>query len=410
MNNHSVLSSTGDTKELPELSERIRNTNVSVIKEMMYLAAQEKAKGKNIISLGVGLPFYPAPKRIHTHVIKVLREKLDIDKYTLLTGLPKLREIVAEKETHSLGFDVKSEEILVTPGSMSALLYSLLTLINPGDEVILPSPYFSSHAEQISIAQGKIIPVPLIENEETGSKLDLEKVEKAITSKTKAIIINSPHNPTGAVFNKEELNNLADILEERKIYLITDEVYDFLTYDNVKYFNIARIRKLWPYVIRCMSLSKRYGMMGWRLGFLQTRKDLLMHILKIHDATIVCAPHISQEAAIEALLMPQDIVKQHIAWLEENRNIICNRLDKLPDLFSYVKPRGAYYVFPKYSLNLKSIEMAKKLLYEAGVVTIPGVGFGLEGEYHLRLSFGSSMVEINEAFDRIEKWWKDYMK
>lgn len=147
-------------------------------------------------------------------------------------------------------------------------------------------------------------------------------------------------------------------------------------------------------------------MMGWRIGYLHTNKDLLMNILKIHDANIVCAPHISQEAAIAALTGPQDIVKHHVEWLAKNRAAICKRLDALPDLFSYVVPKGAYYVFPKYSLKYDSIEMAKKLLYEAGVVTIPGIGFGPEGEYHLRMSFGSSVTDINEAFDRIEKWWK----
>ncbi len=293
---------------------------------------------------------------------------------------------------------------------MAALLYSMLTLINTDDEVIIPSPYFSSYGEQVALAQGKVIPIAMIEDQKTGFRLDLPKIEKAINKKTKAIIINSPQNPTGALFSKEDLISLASIINGRDIYIITDEVYDFLVYDGLPYFNIATIKSLWPKVIRCCSLSKKYGMMGWRLGFLQTNKDLLMHILKVHDASIVCAPHISQEAGIKALTMPQDIVKHHIEWLEENRNIICHRLDNLPDLFSYVKPRGAYYVFPKYSLPLDSIEMAKKLLYEAGVVTVPGIGFGRQGEHHLRLSFGSPKEEIKSAFDRIKKWWKRVKK
>lgn len=131
-----------------------------------------------------------------------------------------------------------------------------------------------------------------------------------------------------------------------------------------------------------------------------------MHILKIHDASIVCAPHISQEAALAALTGPQDVVREHHAMLDKNRQIICKRLDELADLFTYAKPKGAYYVFPKYNLKITSIEMAKKLLFEAGVVTVPGIGFGPEGEYHLRLSFGSPISDINEAFDRISSWWK----
>ncbi|MBI2611146.1 aminotransferase class I/II-fold pyridoxal phosphate-dependent enzyme [Candidatus Gottesmanbacteria bacterium] len=405
MTSHSVLASTGDTKILPEVAERLRNTSVSVIKEMQYLGSLEIKKGRDIVSLGVGLPFYPAPKKIHDHIIEKLETKKDIDKYTLLIGLPELREIFAKISSQDLGFPVSIDELLVTPGSMSGLLYSFLSIVNPGQEVILPSPYFSSHAEQISIAQGIVVTVPMIEDKKTGYKLDIEKIRKAINKKTKAIVINSPHNPTGAVFSKENLLELAEILKEKDIYVITDEVYEFLVFDGLKYFNIAKVKELWPKVIRCCSLSKKYGMMGWRLGFLHTNKDLLMNILKVHDSMIVCAPHISQEAAIAALTMDQNIVKHHVAWLEENRDIICKRMDSLPDLFSYVKPRGAYYAFPKYSLNIESIEMAKQLLFEAGVVTVPGIGFGPEGEQHLRLSFGSPKDEIGKAFDRIEKWW-----
>lgn len=406
MTQHSVLASTGDTKMLPEVAGRLRNTSVSVIKEMQYLGALEKKKGRDIVSLGVGLPFYPAPEKIHDYIIEKLKSKKDIDKYTLLIGLPELRQIFADISSRELCFPVSIDELLVTPGSMSALLYSFLSIVNPGEEVILPSPYFSSHAEQISIAGGKVIAVPMIADPQTGYKLDVSKIKKALSRKTKAIVINSPHNPTGAVFSKENLLQLAEILNGENVYVITDEVYEFLVYDNLKYYNIAQVTELWPRVIRCCSLSKKYGMMGWRLGFLHTNKDLLMNILKIHDSMIVCAPHISQEAAICALTMDQSIVKHHIRSLEENRDAITTRMNAVPDLFTYVKPRGAYYAFPKYSLNNSSIDMAKKLLYEAGVVTVPGIGFGPEGEQHLRLSFGSPKSDIHSAFDRIEKWWE----
>lgn len=403
--NRSVLASIGNSKNLPELAKRLHNTNISVIKEMMYLGAQEIAKGKDIVSLGVGLPFYPAPKFIHEHVINKLNTKADIDKYTLLIGLTTLRNIIAEKATKELDMQISADEILITPGSMAALLYSMLALINPGDEVILPSPYFSSNGEQVSIAQGIVVPVAMIEDPKFGFRLDVDKIAKSITKRTKAIVLNNPQNPTGAVFLKEDLLRLVPIIKKNRIYVITDEVYDYLIYDNCEYFNIATIKELWPKVIRCCSLSKKYGMMGWRLGYLQTNKDLLMHILKIHDANIVCAPHISQEAAIAALTGPQKVIQHHVEWLTHNREVMCSRLDKLPDLFSYVRPRGAYYIFPKYNFDIPSIEMAKRLLFEAGVVTVPGIGFGYEGEYHLRLSFGSSIKEINTAFDRIEKWW-----
>lgn len=406
-NTRSVLASTGDSKDLPEISERVRNTSVSVIKEMMYLGAQEAQKGKSVVSLGVGIPFYPASENIHEYSKQQIDQNPDIDKYTLLIGLPKLRQVISDQSTQKLGFPVSQDEILITPGSMSALLYSILALVNPGEEVILPSPYFSSNAEQVSLSQGKVVAVPMIEEQNIGYRLDVERMVKSISKKTKAIILNNPQNPTGAVFLQEDLEKLANALRGKNIYIITDEVYDYLLYDNAHYFNIASIRDLWPHVIRCCSLSKKYGMMGWRLGYLHTHKDLLMHILKIHDATIVCAPHISQVAAIEALTGPQDSVTDHVTWLSQNRDTMCARLDRLPDLFSYVKPKGAYYIFPKYNLPISSIEMAKRLLYEAGVVTVPGIGFGKEGEGHLRLSFGAEEKVIHEAFDRIENWKKN---
>lgn len=408
MKNHSVLSSTGDNKEVEGLAKRLHNTSVSVIKEMMFLGAQEAAKGKDVVSLGVGIPYYPAPPHIHTRAEEQLNKKPDIDKYTLLIGLPSLRKIFSEKATQELGFTVTPDEVLVTPGSMGGLLYTMLALVDPGDEVILPSPYFSSHGEQIAIAEGKAVPVAMIKDNTEGFRLDLEKIEGAITKKTKAILVNNPQNPTGALFPKKDLLDLAEIIKRHNLYLITDEVYDYLVFDGLPYFNIATVKELWPKVIRCCSLSKKYGMMGWRIGFLQTNRNLLMHILKVHDATIVCAPHISQEAAIAALSGPQDCVAEHVAGLLKNREAICQRLDHLSDLFQYVKPRGTYYVFPKYKLNLKSIEMAKKLLYEAGVVTVPGIGFGPEGENHLRLSFGSPLSDIHKSFDRIEEWYKKF--
>src|SRR3990172_7568885 len=200
MPTHSVLSSTGQTLDVEGIAKRLKHTSVSVIKEMMYLGAQEAAKGKDIVSLGVGLPFYPAPDFIHQHAIKVLKEKKDIDKYTLLTGLPRLREIIANIAAREMGFTVTMDQILVTPGSMAGLFYSFLTLLDPGEEVILPSPYFSSNGEQVTISGGKPIPVPMLKDKKYGYRLDIDKIISAINPKTKAIVLNNPQNPTGALF------------------------------------------------------------------------------------------------------------------------------------------------------------------------------------------------------------------
>lgn len=395
------------------LSDGTRNSNVSVIKEMMYLTGLEIKKGKDVISLSVGIPFYKMPEQIRKHVSKALNEKVNIDKYTFLTGMPELRQAIVKDIKNKLKIEATEEEILVTPGSMGALMYTMTAILNKGDEIILFSPYFSSHVEQIKLSEGVPVAIPLIppKDKNDAYRIDLKAVKKKISKKTKAVLICNPANPTGAVLLKRDLVALAKIIKQNGIFLITDEVYDFLVYDNREYFNIASIKELWPKVIRCWSFSKKYGMTGWRLGYLHTNKELLKHILKIHDATIVCAPHIAQEAGLAALSENIDkSINANKKALEKNRNLICERLDKLPNLFSYIRPHGAYYILPKYHLKIGSIEFSKKLLYEAGVAVVPGIGFGSESDNAVRMSFGGTPDEINAAFDRIEKWWKNFQK
>lgn len=386
------------------LNKDVLKSNVSVIKEMMYLTQKEQEKGEKIISLSVGIPYYSMPQYIKNHIFKVLKEKPDIDKYTFFIGLKNLRQLIAKKIEDNLQIKTDENNILVTAGSMAALMYAFTALLNKGDEVIIPSPYFPSYKEQVTINGGKVIEVPLlIKNNQYF--LDLEKIEKSITKKTKAIIINSPSNPTGALFSKDELINLAKIIKNKNIYLITDETYDYLIYDNFPYFNIASISWLWPKVIRCVSFSKKYGMTGWRLGYLHTNKELLQHILKIHDASIVCINHLAQEAGIAALSKENnDEIEKNIKTLSENRKLIMEKLSEMNDFFSFIPPKGTYYIFAKYKPKIKSLEMAKKILYEAKVATVPGVGFGKTGEYHLRFSFAGKKKEIIEAFERIKKW------
>ena len=407
MSTNTFISHTSTNATDGVLSDGIRNSSISAIKQMMYLAAAEMKKGVDIVSLSVGIPFYKMPHYIREHVQKVLFEKPDIDKYTLLTGLPKLREYIAQKITKELGLPTTEDQILMTPGSMGGLMYVMQTLLNKGDEVILFSPYFSSHAEQIRLAEGIPVEVPLIEPTRPNESyhIDLEAVKKTITKKTKAILVCNPANPTGAVLLKSELLQLARIIKNARIYLINDEVYDFLTYDGVEYFNLSSIKSLWPRVVRCWSFSKKYGMTGARLGYIHTNKELLTHILKVHDATIVCAPHITQEAGFAAISGTSKELEQNKRALQANRDLICKRLDLLSDLFSYIKPQGAYYIFPRYTIDIPSVELAKRLLYEAGVAVVPGIGFGKIGEGHLRLSFGGIPADINVAFDRIETWW-----
>ncbi len=416
MKNNSLLIYSLDSQLKKEIFYGLLDSKVSSIKEMMYLAMEEQKKGKKIISLSVGIPYYSMPKAIKRRLIEVFQEKPDIDKYTFFTGMIKLREKITLKIKKDLDLDCNVDEILITPGSMGALMYSLRALINPQDEVILLSPYFSSYKEQILLCGGKPVEVNLIKpkNPYESYRIDFMSLKKKISKKTKALIFNNPTNPTGNIFLKEDIYKLAEILIDKKIYLINDEVYDFLIYDNKEYFNIASIKELWPRVIRCWSFSKKYGMTGWRLGYLHADKDLVKMIMKIHDSTIVCANHLAQEAGLIALELEekndQELMKElekNKKSLEENRNIVMSYLKEMKDFFSFNVPYGAYYIFPKILKNsFSDLELAKKILYQAGVAVVPGSGFGNLGKNHIRISFGGEKEQIIEGLRKI----KDFLK
>jgi aminotransferase len=219
-------------------------------------------------------------------------------------------------------------------------------------------------------------------------------------------------NPTGAVFSREDLTALAAIAIERKLFVIADEAYDFLVYDGQPHFSLSSIPELKANLMACYSFSKAYCMTGWRVGYMYASARLIDQVLKVHDAFAICAPTVSQYAALSALQATNGkdgegdrFIRHLVETLDSRRKVICDRLDRLSRLFSYQRPRGAYYVFPRILLDgMGSVALALRLLYEAKVITVPGNGFGPTGEGHIRLSFGSTEKEILEAFDRIESW------
>ena len=252
--------------------------------------------------------------------------------------------------------------------------------------------------------------------EEAGWKLDIEGFKKAVTKKTKAIVVCNPMNPTGAVFSEEELKALAELALDRDLFIVADEAYDFLVYDNYPHFSLASIPELKKNLIACYSFSKMYCMTGWRVGYMVASSRIIDQVLKVHDAFAICAPTVSQYAALAALRATNgrdgegdQFIRDLVAALASRREITCSRLDKLSHLFAYEKPKGAYYVFPRIALpGLSSVDLSLKLLYEAKVITVPGSGFGPTGEGHVRLSFGATENELEKAFDRIEEWGIQY--
>lgn len=407
MQNRSVFEDAGKIEDTTGIANRVAQITVSAIKQMPILAAQVGG----CVSLGQGIPSFGTPAFIRQAVIKELNDDNSvIGKYSMQPGMPELKAEVARDLKRTRHIDVDPEkELFISCGGMETLAAAICTIVERGDEVILPTPTYASHIEQVLFAEGIPKFVPLIE--ERGWKLDIEALRKAIGPKTKAIIISNPVNPTGTVYSEEELREVGKIVLENDLYIISDEAYDFLIYDGLPYYSLLSMPELKNRIIGACSFSKRYCMTGWRVGFMYASERLIKQVLKVHDAFAICAPTISQFAALAALRETNgkdgagdESVRQLCAALWRRRDLVCSRLDRLQDTFTYVKPGGGYYVFPRLNSGVKSIDYTIKLLKEAKVITIPGAAFGPSGEFHIRLSFGATDEELNEAFDRLERY------
>lgn len=410
MKNRSAFAASGKKFRTKNISKRVQQIVISPIKEMSILAdleALRRAQGKRkekIISFGQGIPYFDTPPLIKRAMIKALGEP-DTAKYTLEPGLTELRELIARDLARRKKIrNIKpKKEIMVSSGCQEAVACALATIIDPDDEVLLPEPAFASHIEQILQWGGKPVFVPL--KARVSWRLDIKEFEKRVTKKTKAILFSNPSNPTGAVFGKKEINDLAKFAKRKNSIIIADETYDFLTYGGAKHFSPASISSIRDRVILCGSFSKKYAMTGYRVGFAYANEGIIDHMLKVHDALQICAPAISQRGAIAALKGPQTSVREFVKKLSYNREIMCRELDKLSDYFEYKKPMGAYYIMARYKwTKTDSFKLALKILREARVITIPGAAFGPSGEGYLRFSFAGAPKEIKEGFKRLRQW------
>lgn len=397
--NRSALAAAGKQFRTEGISRRMRQINISAIKEMPLLAS----KIDGCVSLGQGIPSFPTPPHIVDAVCRAMKDNGDSGKYTLGPGMPKLRQALAERFSKDRGIALDPDRNLcITVGAMEALAAAVLTVVDRGDEVILPSPNYASHIEQVLLAEGVPVFVPLFEAD---WRLDIEGIRRAVTPRTRAIILCNPHNPTGANFREDDLRAVAALAAEHDFFIIADETYDFLVYDGGSHFSLLDIPDVRERVIAAFSFSKKYAMTGWRLGYVAAEEGILDQIMKFHDAVAICAPTLSQFAALAALEGPQDCVAEIKRVLESRRDLVCRRLGRLADHFGYVTPQGAYYLMAHFlEPGVDSMTYALRLLREARVITIPGAAFGPTGEGHVRLSFGGSEEEIERAFDRIDAW------
>lgn len=364
--------------------------------EVLARAKALEAQGREVVHLEIGEPDFDTPKHIIEAACKALHS--GYTHYTPSAGIPELRKAIAEEMSRTRGIPVEADNVVVTPGGKPIMFYVILALAEPGDEVIYPNPGFPIYESMINFTGAKPVPIPL--REEYNFAFDIDEFKKLVTKKTKLIIINSPHNPTGGILEKETLHEIARIAMERDIPVLSDEIYDRILYDG-EFHSIASIPGMQERTIILNGFSKTYAMTGWRLGYGVMPKDLAVHITRLMTNSNSCTNAATQMAGIAALKGPQDDVDRMVAAFRERRDVIVKGLNEIPGV-SCVLPKGAFYAFPNIKgTGMQSKPLADYLLNEAGVACLSGTSFGAYGEGYLRLSYANSVENIKKALERM---------
>lgn len=376
------------------------NTNLKKIKpsgiRKLFDLAQDK---KDLVSFGIGEPDFITP----AHIRKAAKKALDegYTHYTPNLGFPELREALSDKLKQKNKISVTPEEVIVTSGGTEALFFSFYTLINPGEEIIIPDPGFVAYESQVFLAGGMPVYFPL--RGENNFHPDLEELKSCITLKTKAILLNSPSNPTGAAFDKKELLAIAQLAQEKDIFIISDELYEDIIYDGKRHISIASLPGMKERTVSIFGFSKSYAMTGWRLAYLATEANLVKEMTKLLQNTAVCANAIAQRAGLAAIQGSQDCVKEMFNAYNERRNVLTKRLNEIQGLSCHI-PEGTFYAFVNIKeTGMTAEELSMYLLEKYKVVTVPGTAFGKQGEGYIRLSFATSLEDIKEGIERIKK-------
>ncbi len=352
----------------------------------------------NVISLGVGDPYFVTPWHVREEGIYSLEKGRTF--YTGNSGLLELREEIGRYLDRRFGLSYSADEILVTVGGSEAIDIGFRTMLDPGDEVIIPEPCYVSYLPCVKLAGGVPVRLPLEEKDQF--KLTKEKLLSAITDKTKILVLPFPNNPTGAILNREELQIIADIVKEHDLFVMSDEIYSELNYEG-GHVSIASIPGMRERTIVINGFSKSYAMTGWRLGYAAGPKEIMKQMLKIHQFVIMCAPTTSQYAAIEALRNGDEDVRRMRESYDERRRFLVNALNEMG--LPCFEPKGAFYVFPNISAyGMTSEEFARRLLEQERVAVVPGTAFGECGEGFLRISYAYSIDNLKKALDKIEKF------
>ncbi|TNJ40239.1 pyridoxal phosphate-dependent aminotransferase [Chlorobaculum thiosulfatiphilum] len=388
------------------LSRRVRNMQESQTMKISGLAKKMQAEGKDIVSLSAGEPDFPTPENVCEAGIEAIRS--GFTRYTANGGIPELKKAIIRKLSRDNGLEYVENEIIVSNGGKQTLANTFLALCDEGDEVIVPAPYWVSFPEMARLAGAT--PVIVETSIETGYKMTPEQLAAAITPKTRILVLNSPSNPSGAVYNKAEVRALMKVLEGKEIFVLSDEMYDMICYGGVRPFSPARILEMKPWVIVSNGTSKSYSMTGWRIGYLAAPKWIIDACDKIQSQTTSNANSIAQKAAVAALDGDQSIVEERRAEFEKRRDFMFRELNTIPGI-ECTLPEGAFYIFPSIKGLLgktfggkvmkDSADIAEYLLKDHYVATVPGDAFG--APENLRLSYAASIEELTEAVNRMRK-------
>ena len=389
-------------------SNKAERIEPSVTLAITAKAKEMKANGINVISFSAGEPDFNTPKNIINAAIKAMED--GNTKYTNVNGIISLREAICKKLKEDNNLDYNPSQIVASTGAKQSLANTFLAILNPGDEVIVPNPYWVSYPELIALADGKAVFVKSDESSEY--KFTKENLEEVVTEKTKAIVLNTPNNPTGTIYSEDELNIIAEFAKKHDLIIISDEMYEKLVYDGEKHVSIASLSKdAYERTVVINGLSKSYAMTGWRMGYSASSEKIakLMTNIQSHMTSNVCS--ITQYAAVEALNGPHDEIQHMIKEFEKRRNYMVSELEKMKNI-SIIKPKGAFYIMINIEKYLgkklngdiinNSMDFAAKLLEEEQVAVIPGRAFGLDN--YLRVSYATSLDAIKEGLVRINKF------
>jgi aspartate aminotransferase len=381
------------------LSERLKKINPSSTLAITSKAKKLKSEGKDIVNLAAGEPDFDTPDFIKEAAVEAI--KSGFTKYTPTTGIPELKKLICEKFKRENSLEYSPEQIVVSCGAKHSIFNALFVLLNRKDEVLIPSPYWVSYPEMVNLCGGtpRFIETSAVNN----FKITVKALKKHTNSRTKAIILNTPSNPTGCVYTLDELREIAAICSAKNIFVISDEIYEKLIYDRAKHISIAGINKdIYSQTITVNGLSKSFSMTGWRIGYLAAPLKIVDAVSKLQDHSTSNPSSISQKAAVAALMAADDFTKSICQEFQKRRDYVVSRLKEMKKI-DFCLPQGAFYIFCGISkTRMDSVSFAERLLNETYVSLIPGKGFGMDN--YVRISFAAGLEQLEKGMDRLGAW------